>query len=43
MGEDFERDERQKFGENGFEKMVSQLADLEQALGIHDLSKFTPT
>ena len=43
MGEDFEKDERQKFGEDGFEKMVSQVADLERALGIHDLSKFTPT
>ena len=43
MGEDFEKDERQKFGEDGFERMVSQVADLERALGIYDLSKFTPT
>jgi hypothetical protein len=43
MGEDFEKDERQKFGEDGFEKMVNQVADLERALGIYDLSKFTPT
>jgi hemerythrin-like domain-containing protein len=43
MGEDFEKDERQKFGEDGFENMVSQVADLERALGIYDLSKFTPT
>ena len=43
MGEDFEKDERRKFGEDGFEKMVSQVADLERALGIHDLNKFTPT
>ena len=43
MGEDFEKDERQKSGEDGFEKMVSQVADLERALGIYDLSKFTPT
>ena len=43
MGEDFEKDERQKFGEDGFEKMVSQVADFERALGIYDLSKFTPT
>lgn len=37
MGEDFEKDERQKFGEDGFEKVVSQVAGLERALGIHDL------
>ena len=43
IGEDFEKDERQKFGEDGFEKMVSQVADLERVLGIYDLSKFTPT
>jgi hemerythrin-like domain-containing protein len=43
MKEDFEKDERQKFGGDGFEKMVSQVADLERAIGIHDLSKFTPT
>jgi hemerythrin-like domain-containing protein len=43
MGEDFEKDERQKFGEDGFEKVVSKVAELERALGIYDLSKFTPT
>jgi hemerythrin-like domain-containing protein len=43
MGEDFEKDERQKFGEDGFERMVSQVADLERALGIYDLSKSRPT
>ena len=41
MGEDFEKDERRKFGEDGFEKMVSQVADLERAFGIYDLNKFT--
>jgi hemerythrin-like domain-containing protein len=43
MGEDVEKDEQHKFGQDGFEKMVSQVADLERTLGIHDLSKFTPT
>jgi hemerythrin-like domain-containing protein len=43
MGEDFEKDEQQKFGQDGFERTVSQVADLERALGIYDLSKFTPT
>jgi len=42
MGEDFERDERRKFGEDGFERYVAQVATLEQALGIHDLARFTP-
>jgi hemerythrin-like domain-containing protein len=42
MGEDFENIERQKFGEDGFEKVVAQVADLERAIGINDLAKFTP-
>jgi len=43
MAEDFERDERRKFGEDGFERYVAQVAALEQALGIHDLARMTPT
>jgi hemerythrin-like domain-containing protein len=42
MAEDFEREERRKFGEDGFERYVARVAALEQALGIHDLSRFTP-
>jgi hemerythrin-like domain-containing protein len=42
MGEDFERDERRKFGEDGFERCVGQVAQLERALGINDLARFTP-
>jgi hemerythrin-like domain-containing protein len=42
MAEDFERDEQQHFGQDGFEKVVSQVADLERAIGINDLRKFTP-
>lgn len=42
MAEDFERDERRKFGEDGFERYVERVAVLEQALGIHDLALFTP-
>lgn len=42
MAEDFERDERRKFGEDGFERYVAEVATLEQALGIHDLARFTP-
>lgn len=42
MAEDFERHEEQQFGEDGFAKVVSQVADLERAIGINDLSTFTP-
>ena len=42
MADDFERDERCKFGEDGFEMMVDRVARLERALGIYDLAKFTP-
>jgi hemerythrin-like domain-containing protein len=42
MAEDFENDEHQKFGEDGFEMMVDRVAGLERALGIYDLAKFTP-
>ena len=38
----FEDRERELFGEQGFEKMVESVAGLEKALGIYDLSKFTP-
>jgi len=42
MGEDFERDEKRKFGEDGFERYVAQVATLERAIGIHDLARLTP-
>lgn len=42
MAEDFERDERRKFGEDGFERFVARVTAIEQALGIHDLARFTP-
>jgi hemerythrin-like domain-containing protein len=42
LGEEFEKKEHQLFGEDGFEKMVDKVADLEKALGIYDLSQFTP-
>jgi hemerythrin-like domain-containing protein len=43
MAEDFERDERRKFGEEGFERFVEKVADLEKQLGIYDLAKFAPS
>jgi hemerythrin-like domain-containing protein len=42
LGEDFEKKEDELFGEDGFFKVVDQVADLEKKLGIYDLSQFTP-
>lgn len=42
MAEDFEKKEHQLFGEDGFEKMTAQVAQLEQQIGIYDLNQFTP-
>jgi hypothetical protein len=42
LGEQFEEHEHERFGERGFETVVSEVSDLEQALGIHDLARFTP-
>lgn len=42
LGEDFERKEHELFGAAGFEGVVEQVATLEKALGIDDLSSFTP-
>ncbi len=43
MAEDFEREERRRFGTDGFEAVVARLGPLEQALGINDLRRLTPT
>jgi len=42
LGEQFEDEEHKLLGEGGFEKAVAEVAQLEQALGIFDLAKFTP-
>ena len=42
LGEQFEDEEHKRFGEEGFEKMVDKVADLEKKLGIYDLAQFTP-
>jgi hemerythrin-like domain-containing protein len=42
LGEDFERREHAVFGADGFEHAVSEVADIERALGIEDLAQFTP-
>jgi hemerythrin-like domain-containing protein len=42
LGEDFEKKEDEVFGEDGFFKVVDQVADLEKRIGVFDLSQFTP-
>jgi hemerythrin-like domain-containing protein len=42
LGEDFEKKEHQLFGEEGFEKIVDDVAGIEKTLGIYDLAQFTP-
>jgi hemerythrin-like domain-containing protein len=42
LGEQFEDREHERFGAHGFEDAVAEVARLEAALGIADLSKFTP-
>jgi hemerythrin-like domain-containing protein len=42
IAEQFEHDERARFGEDGFGKMVDRVARLERMVGVNDLSQFTP-
>lgn len=42
MAETFEEEEHRLFGDDGFEKMVSRVAQLERQMGINDLNQFTP-
>lgn len=42
LGEEFEKIETQKFGEEGFEHVLAQVADLEKKLGIGDPGHYTP-
>lgn len=42
MGEEFEKREHQLFGEDGFHKIVNEVAGFEKTLGIYDLAQFTP-
>ncbi len=42
MGDLFEEIEHQQFGKAGFEDAVKQIAKIEDALGIGDISQFTP-
>jgi len=42
LGEKFEELEHKLFGEEGFEKMVKKVEDIEKELGIYQLEQFTP-
>ncbi len=42
LGDRFESQEHKLLGSGGFEGSLAEVGDLEKALGIHDLSKFTP-
>lgn len=42
IGDKFEEIEQEHFGEDGFDKAVNQVTDIEKQLGIYNLSQFTP-
>lgn len=42
LGEQFERQEHQRFGEDGFQRIVDAVANIEKRLGIHNLAQYTP-
>ena len=42
IGEEMEKREHQHFGEDGFEKAVAQVAEIEKRVGLYDLTQFTP-
>lgn len=41
MNDRFEDIEQEQFGEDGFENALKQMADIEQSLGLSDLTQFT--
>ncbi len=41
LGEQFEEKEHDLFGEDGFHRIVAQVADIEKQLGIYNLAQFT--
>ena len=41
LGDKFEEIEHQQFGEDGFERAVHKVAEIEKQLGIYNLSQFT--
>lgn len=42
LGDTFEDKENKLFGNNGFNRIVEEVAEIEKELGIYNLAKFTP-
>jgi hemerythrin-like domain-containing protein len=42
IGEEMEKREQEHFSDDGFEKAVAQVAQLEKKIGLYDLTQFTP-
>ena len=42
LGDQFEDKEQKLFGQDGFEKIVAEVAGIEKQLGLDDLAQFTP-
>jgi hemerythrin-like domain-containing protein len=42
LGEEFEKNEHNLFGQDGFETMVEKVTVIEKQLGIYELAQFTP-
>jgi hemerythrin-like domain-containing protein len=42
LGDAFEKQEKELFGADGFERVVAEVADIERSVGIEDLARFTP-
>jgi hemerythrin-like domain-containing protein len=43
MGDEFEKRERELFGQDGFEGVVAKVGALERQVGLFDLAQFTPS
>jgi len=42
LGDQFESKEHELFGQDGFEKIVAEIAGLEKKIGLYELAQFTP-
>jgi len=42
IGDEMEKREHEHFGDDGFEKAVAQVAELEKKVDLCDLTQFTP-
>jgi hemerythrin-like domain-containing protein len=42
LGDQFESKEHELFGQDGFEKVVAEIAGLEKKIGLYELAQFTP-